>query len=78
MPMVDRICKFDGCRALFPAREADVARGWALYCSKSCKAKAQEAKTGANRGHQRLVQRARDNERNPTFDNAHQFDNTEL
>lgn len=76
--MVDRKCKNRLCLKPFLAKEADVARGWALFCSKSCKAVVQEINTGANRGHQRRVQRARDNEHNPTFDNAHQYDNTEL
>ena len=34
------------CGDLFTARVADRKRGWARYCSKSCKAKKQEAKTG--------------------------------
>ena len=42
--MVDRNCKC--CGKEFTAREADVKRGWAKFCSKSCKAKKQEAKTG--------------------------------
>lgn len=49
--MVDRVCKNKSCGAVFPAKPADVARGWALYCSKSCKAKVQEGKTGANRAY---------------------------
>jgi hypothetical protein len=42
--MVDRKCAW--CRKPFQAREADVKRGWGLYCSKSCKAKKQEKRTG--------------------------------
>jgi len=34
------------CKDLFTARIADRKRGWARYCSKSCKAKKQEARTG--------------------------------
>ena len=34
------------CGNPFPAREADRKRGWARYCSKSCKAIKQEQKTG--------------------------------
>lgn len=34
--MIDRICR--RCNCTFQARQADVNRGWALYCSKSCKA----------------------------------------
>ena len=33
------------CGKSFEARTADRARGWARYCSKSCKAKKQERKT---------------------------------
>lgn len=34
------------CGAPFWAREADRKRGWGRFCSKSCKAKRQEARTG--------------------------------
>lgn len=34
------------CGALFTARTADRARGWARFCSKSCKAKKQARTTG--------------------------------
>ena len=34
------------CAKLFEARTADRARGWARYCCKSCKAAAQETRTG--------------------------------
>lgn len=34
------------CQDTFTARTADRARGWARFCSKSCKAKKQEARTG--------------------------------
>lgn len=37
------------CGDPFTARTADRARGWARYCSKSCKAKRQEARTGQYR-----------------------------
>lgn len=42
--MVERKCKC--CKNLMSVREADVKRGWGLYCSKSCKAKVQEKKNG--------------------------------
>ncbi|VVE31076.1 hypothetical protein PEP31012_03679 [Pandoraea eparura] len=42
--MVDRTCK--RCKKPFQARAADVKRGWGLFCSKSCKAIKQEARTG--------------------------------
>jgi hypothetical protein len=34
------------CKTTFSARRADVNRGWGKFCSKSCKAKKQEARTG--------------------------------
>lgn len=42
--MVSRTCEC--CRKEFSARQADVNRGWARFCSKSCKAISQENKTG--------------------------------
>lgn len=42
--MVDRKCKC--CKESFQARQADVNRGWGLYCSKRCKAIIQERKNG--------------------------------
>lgn len=40
------------CGDPFTARTADRERGWARYCSKSCKAKKQEARTGQYRDFQ--------------------------
>lgn len=37
------------CKDRFIARTADVKRGWAKFCSKSCKAKHQETRTGQYR-----------------------------
>lgn len=48
MGTTKRICA--RCSKEFFAREADVRRGWARFCSKSCKATAQEARTGQYRG----------------------------
>lgn len=45
--MVDRVCKC-GCKRTFQAREADVKRGWGRYYDKTCKAVAQEKRTGQN------------------------------
>lgn len=42
--MTQRACK--NCGAPFQARTADVKRGWAKFCSKSCKAIKQEQRTG--------------------------------
>lgn len=39
-----RVCKC--CKKEFEARIADVNRGWAKFCSKSCKAIKQEQNTG--------------------------------
>ena len=52
---VQRKCKNKSCGALFTARTADVKRGWALFCSKSCKAVRQEARTGQYREYQERV-----------------------
>lgn len=40
---VDKTCR---CGNVFQVRAADVARGWGKFCSKSCKAKEQEKRTG--------------------------------
>lgn len=44
---VQRTCGY--CRGPFQARKADVDRGWARFCSKSCKASFQERRTGQYR-----------------------------
>ena len=46
MATVIRRCQC--CGKEFTARSADVKRGWAKFCSKSCKAIRQEQRTGAN------------------------------
>ncbi len=40
------VCANKSCRKSFTARAADRARGWGKFCSKSCKAIKQEARTG--------------------------------
>jgi hypothetical protein len=45
---VQRTCKWRGCGKPFTAKAADVARGWGLFCSKSCKGIEQESRTGQN------------------------------
>jgi hypothetical protein len=45
-----------GCRGLFTARKADRKRGWARYCSKSCKAIKQEQRTGQYSKHKELIE----------------------
>lgn len=58
--------KCQNCKDLFTARTADRARGWARFCSKSCKASTQERKTHQFRNLQETG-----------FSDAHLFDNTE-
>ena len=43
---IERQCKRDGCNKVFTARVADIRRGWAKFCSKSCKAITQVQKGG--------------------------------
>jgi len=45
-------CKNDGCGKMFTARTADRKRGWALFCSKRCKAVEQEKRTGQHAAYQ--------------------------
>lgn len=45
---VTRKCR---CGATFQARPADVKRGWAKSCSKSCAANKRESRTGAFAAH---------------------------
>lgn len=42
------------CGQPFTARTADRARGWARFCSKSCKAKKQEQHTHASRDYHQM------------------------
>jgi hypothetical protein len=49
MSLIERKCQ--RCQKPFMARTADVKRGWAKFCSKSCKAKKQEARTGQYRAY---------------------------
>ena len=69
--MVERKCRC--CRSTFWARAADVKRGWGMYCSKSCKAIRQEARTGQYQAHQERC----DGHEGGEFTNAHQFSNEE-
>ena len=48
---IERVCANRRCRAKFQARSADVKRGWARFCSKSCKASEQESRTHQNANH---------------------------
>ena len=62
--MVQRVCKNRRCGAAFMARSADVNRGWARFCSKSCKASHQEARTGQYARHLHAVYQGRDGDEN--------------
>lgn len=53
--MVDCKCKW--CKAPMRVRAADRARGWGKFCSKSCKAKEQEKRTGQHAKHQDKIRR---------------------
>ena len=44
--MATYTCENKSCRKQFTARVADRNRGWARFCSKSCKAIAQTRRTG--------------------------------
>jgi hypothetical protein len=65
------------CGKMFIAKVADRKRGWARSCSKSCAANKRERELDRNQyslpSHKR---RAFNDE--PSFSNAHQFDNCEL
>lgn len=52
--MIERTCKNRKCCAKFMARTADVARGWGLFCSKSCKANSPKVGQG-QRDYSRLA-----------------------
>ena len=57
------------------ARVADRKRGWGKFCSKSCKAKEQENRTGQYRSY---INRVLYDKYAPSeFSNAHQFSNEE-
>ena len=54
------IYKCKRCGNPFTARTADRKRGWARFCSKSCKASQQEARTGQYAHHLQAVFQGRD------------------
>lgn len=68
--LVERRCLW--CKRTFLARAVDVKRGWAKFCSKSCKASQQEKRTGQYRNHQE-----RDGHESGEFADAHLFSNEE-
>lgn len=76
--MVTRTCH---CGKTFTAKKADVKRGWAKCCSKSCAAIARERKLDRN-GYRDTNWNGQSNRERaaiagPGFANAHQFDNCE-
>ena len=56
MPQI--VCEC-GCGKSKEVRQADINRGWGKYFSKSCKAKAQERRTGQNKAY---IERQIDND----------------
>lgn len=52
------------CNQSFKAKPADIKRGWARFCSKSCKAKHQEKRTGQ---HAEFVRRDTERSLEPHF-----------
>ena len=50
-------CQNKRCGTAFLARVADVKRGWGRFCSKSCKASHQEARTSQYAHHLHSVRR---------------------
>lgn len=66
-------CKYKKCGEMFTARIADRKRGWARFCSKSCKAKQQEQQTHQHRDYLRAIEEIEDG----LFTNAHMFSNEE-
>lgn len=63
------------CKQLFIARTADRKRGWARYCSKSCKAMKQERRTGQHAAYQERLQRRSEGHEGGEFTSAHLFSN---
>jgi hypothetical protein len=47
--MIEKQCRC--CKKSMTVRLADHKRGWGKYCSKSCKAKVQEQKTGQHKAY---------------------------
>lgn len=65
------------CKQPFIARTADRKRGWARFCSKSCKASRQEQKTGQHAAYQDRRARSPDGHEGGEFTDAHLFSNEE-
>lgn len=65
-------CKCKNCGGSFEARVADRKRGWARFCSKSCKAIKQEKRTGQYRARQEREPDTRD-DHDKYLDTVHPF-----
>ncbi len=63
------------CKCPFIARVADRKRGWARFCSKSCKASRQEQRTGQHAAYQVRKAHRSDGHEGGEFSNAHLFSN---
>lgn len=63
------------CKQPFIARLADRKRGWARYCSKSCKASKQERLTGQHASYQDRRERSGNVYEGGEFADAHLFSN---
>ncbi len=63
------------CKQPFIARLADRKRGWARYCSKSCKASRQERRTGQHTAYQDRRERSGNPYEGGEFADAHLFSN---
>jgi hypothetical protein len=70
-------CANKSCGKVFTARTADRKRGWARFCSKSCKAIKQEAITGQHAQHllhKKVAEYANEYGENPHFDLRGNYD----
>lgn len=74
MGLITRTC---ACGKEFQAKKADVARGWAKSCSKSCAASRREKRTGNFQRYLALREAAINNEEDGGFSDAHLFSNEE-
>ena len=68
MRMIERTCA--RCRKKFMAREADVRRGWAKCCSKSCAASKRNRETGI---FDKLLGAGRGEDDDAVFANVHLY-----
>ena len=67
-----------GCGRKKMVRTADVKRGWGRYYSKSCKAKAQERRTGQHRRFHERRKYAKEFGGSPQFSRSGEYEGTRL